>query len=437
MRLRLALCLLVLLAPAITWAGPYEIFGTGPRAIAMGGAYAALGDDVAGLYYNLAAITQVTRFHLELGYTYATPYMRIDGAREDVDQNKGYAIGGIVSTTIKGHRLSGGVNAFIPQSYLMRFLMFTSNQPHSPLVANANQRIVALTGLAFEVFPWLSVGGGLNMLANNHGGVDFLVNEHTPSEGSLHSNISGVFAPIAGLWSQPTDWLRVGVSYREKLVCRLVLPNDVSIPPVTAFPGSNVAILPASHLTLSADAWSHFTPRQFELGVAFEPYDWLTVSVDLTYMEWSEMKSDMPAASIVLTGGLADIVPTINGPQPPPATFRDTFNPAIGIEGRPLDDPDLSLALRLGYRYRPTPVPNQTGVNNYLDSDTHIFSGGFGLTFGPFWDIFPQPLSLDAFVQYHWMTPRTTHKTDPTDVMGDYQFAGQWWNFGGSMTFRF
>jgi long-subunit fatty acid transport protein len=188
---------------------------------------------------------------------------------------------------------------------------------------------------------------------------------------------------------------------------------------------------------LSADAWSHFTPRQFELGLAFEPHERLTVSVDLTFLEWSEMKSDMPAAAIYLTGGLADIFPAVNGPQPPPVTFHDTFDPAIGIEGRPLVDPRVSLACRLGYSYRPTPVPDQTGVNNYLDSDTHVFAGGFGLTFGPFWDVFPRPLSLDAFAQFQWMTPRTTHKTSPTDLIGDYRFAGQWWNFGGNLTLRF
>ena len=429
------LCLLTLL-PAAAWAGPYEFFGTGPRAIAMGGAYAAISDDAAGYYYNVAGITQVGRFHAEFGYAFGVPDMTINGVKQNVNDNRGINIGAIVSSDVAGQRLSGGVNAFVPDAHMMRFLELPTDQPHSPMVANADQTIVELAGAALEVTRWLSLGVGLNMLASNHGGVNFQVNQNKPSQGELNSKIGSVFSPIAGIWSKPLDWLRVGLSYREKLFCRLTLPNDIQIPALT-LPGSEQALLRASDLKLWADTWSHFSPRQFELGFAFEPHSRVTISTDLTYMQWSEMKSDAPHTLVYLSGGLADVFPSTNGPPPPPPDFHDTWNPALGIEGRPVVDPRAALALRLGYRYRPTPVPDETGINNYLDSDTHIFSGGFGLTIGKFWDVFPRPISLDVFAQMHYMTPRIIHKSDPDDYIGDYRFAGEWWNFGANLTFRF
>jgi long-chain fatty acid transport protein len=434
---RLIICCLLAALPAAAWAGPYEFFGTGPRAIALGGAYAALSDDASGVYYNIAGLTQVERFQVELGYVYGVPDMRIDDVRQNVNVNHGVSLGVVVSTLVKGHRLSTGVNAFVPDDHMMRFLEFPTNQPHSPFVANANHTIVSLAGVGFEAFRWLSVGAGLNMLASNRGGVDFQVNQNEPSEGALHSKIGSAFSPVAGLWSRPLDWLRAGFSYREKLVCRLELPNNIHIPPLTVSPDANIPILRKSELRLWADTWSHFAPRQFELGLAFEPHARVTASGDLTYMQWSEFQSDAPNTAVYLTGGLADVFPSTNGPKPPPPDFRDTWNPAVGVEGRPLVDPRVSLACRLGYRYRPTPVPAQIGLNNYLDSNTHIFSSGLGVTIGTFSEMLPRPLSLDGFAQFHWMTPRDTHKADPNDYIGDYRFAGQWWNFGGNLTLRF
>jgi long-chain fatty acid transport protein len=437
MRRRLVLGLILLLLPAAAWAGPFEFFGAGARAVAMGGAYAALGDDAAGYYYNIAALTQVHRVQFDVGYADAIPNMTLNGARFNMESCRGVNLGATVSSSVNEHRLSGGIDLFMPDAHMMRFSLLPANQPHSPFFTDADQTLVALAGLGFEVWRYVSLGFGLNMLAGNNGGVDFEINERQKSSGSLQSRVSGLFSPVAGIWSRPMDWLRIGFSYREKLLCKLVLPANIHVPALKVFPGSDLSILRPSDLLLLADAWSHFSPRQFELGLAFEPHSRITVSADLTYMQWSEMKSDAPSSAVYLTGGLADLFPSFNGPSPPPPHFHDTYNPAIGFEGRPIVDPRATLALRAGYRYRPTPVPDQTGFSNYVDSDTHIFSSGFGVTLGRFWDVLPRPVSLDAFAQYQWLTPRTMNKSSAADEVGDLHFSGNWWNFGGSVTLRF
>lgn len=434
---RIALLLFVLWLPATAAAGPYEFFGVGPRAIAMGGAYAALGEDVAGIYYNMAAITQVERFQIELGYVYAKPNWSLNGKVHDMDANRGVAFGAIVSTVLVGHRLSIGVNSFIPDDHVLRFLVLPTDHPHSPFTANANHTAVSVFGGGLEIFSWWSVGAGANAQADNRGGIDVRINEDSPSYSALESKIGSCFSPVAGLWFRPLEWLRAGASYREKMEITLELPNTIDVPPLKVFDDNSLAILRESHLVLLANTWSHFSPRQFELGVAARPHERLLVSGDVTYMVWSEMPTDAPASSVYLSGGLNDIFPTVNGPPPPDPDFRNTLNPALGLEGRVLRGNHLDLDLRGGYRFRPTPVPDQTGFSNYLDSDTHLFSSGVGLTFGGLTELLPRPFSFDAFVQYQLMEKRRIRKIDPANETGDYTLEGNWLNVGANMTLRF
>lgn len=437
MRKWLPALILLLATPSLLWAGPYEMFGTGPRAIGMGGAYAALGSDIAGLYYNIAGITQVERMHVEFGYVYAQPHLTINGEFHDVDQNRGTTFGVVVSTTIMGHRISTGVNTFIPDDHVLRFLVLPVHHPHFTLVANSNHTVVALVGMGIEIFDWMSIGIGSNVLGDNKGGVDFTLYESRPSRGSLASEIGSYFSPMAGLLFKPFDWWQIGLSYREKVEMQLDLPNTIDIPPIMGFDNNGIPIIRESRLILLAYTWSHFSPRQFELGTAFKPHQRVTVSADMTFMQWSEMQTDAPISIVYLSGGLADIFPAQNGPPPPAPNARDTWNPAVGAEYTALDHNNVQIDLRGGYRYRPTPIPEQTGLANYLDSNCHYISGGLGSTFRNFSEIIPRPLSLDFFVQYQLHEERIFHKTDPTDSIGDFRIEGHWWNVGGSMTLRF
>ncbi len=193
----------------------------------------------------------------------------------------------------------------------------------------------------------------------------------------------------------------------------------------------------ATRIDLSAASNSHFSPRAVEFGLAFEPEKHWQISANATWDQWSAMHSDAPYASARVTGGLGDIFPTNPGKQPAPPGFRDTFNEALGVEGRPLMTENWQVALRGGYRYRPTPVPEQTGVNNYLDADAHVFSAGVGATGKGLSKWLPRSLALDAYYQYQYSPPRIYHKSSPDDFMGDIKFKQSWDGGGVSLSFRF
>ena len=72
---------------------------------------------------------------------------------------------------------------------------------------------------------------------------------------------------------------------------------------------------------------------------------------------------------------------------------------------------------------------------DYIDSDKHGLTAGFGLRLSVLQSIFPQPLELDAFFSLVFMARRTTHKDDPADPIGDYVSRGLW--YGGGVTTKF
>jgi hypothetical protein len=326
----------------------------------------------------------------------------------------------------------------MPDDHFLRFLVLSTNQPHSALAHNANHAFTLLAGLAGEVLPRrLSLGVGVNVLATERGGVDFTINEDEPSEGSVFSELSPAYAVMAGIWGKPLDWMQAGFAFRDKIEMSFALPNRIKIPPLTIFTKNQFALIRESELSLIAESNSHFSPRSYELGLSFEPLRELLLSTNLAYAEWSDMQTDAPYASAYVTGGLADVFPTEPGKHPKAPDFRDTLSVALGVEGRPVLQDHVRLALRAGYRYRPTPVPEQKYENNYLDADAHIMAAGFGLAGDRLAEWLPRSLSLDGFVQYQYSPERTYHKATAYDLIGDLTFQQTWLSGGGTLTVRF
>jgi len=428
------LILLLLAGPAA--AGSYDIFGTGARAIALGGAYTAISTDTAALFYNVAGIAQVERLQVEISYNFAEPTLTINGREQDIDQHRGTTVGAIISTLLFNHRVSFGLSFFMPDDHMMRFLVLSTNQPHQAFTHNANHSFTSLSGVGFEVFQWWLVGVGVNLLATEIGGVEFAITENQPSEGSVFSELSPNYGLVAGMLFKPLEILRLGVAFRDKIEMNFELPNTIEIPPLEIFENNRVAILRESALDLVAESNSQFSPRSIELGVAVDPLETLMLSVNVGYHFWTDMSSDAPIALAYVSGGLADIFPTGQAGEPEEPELRDTFTYALGVEGRPILTDLYRLDVRGGYKYRPTPVKEQTGLNNYLDADSHIMSTGLGFTAQlPEW--LPRSISCDAFFQYHYSPERTFHKDSPNDFVGDLEFYQAWWNVGGTLSVRF
>ena len=159
-----------LLLPVAALAGPYEIFGTGPRAIAMGGAYAALGEDLAGVYYNVASLTQVERLHVEFGYVHAQPHLTINGDEHDIDPNRGTTFGVIVSSKILGRRISTGANT-----------VASASEQLTASISEISQQVASSSSMSNDAVQQAQVSNdqvaGLSAASSSIGDVVKLIND--------------------------------------------------------------------------------------------------------------------------------------------------------------------------------------------------------------------------------------------------------------------
>ena len=114
------------------------------------------------------------------------------------------------------------------------------------------------------------------------------------------------------------------------------------------------------------------------------------------------------------------------------ANFSDRVVPRLGVEGYALRTVDLEVAVRGGFFYEQTPVPDQTGISNLLDNDRWVFSAGAGLSLINLRPLIDGFLSFDLHLTYGFLPERITRKASAVDPIGDYRASGHM--FGGGLT---
>ena len=103
----------------------------------------------------------------------------------------------------------------------------------------------------------------------------------------------------------------------------------------------------------------------------------------------------------------------------------DSFSPRGSAEYR-FATGELAWAVRAGYAFEPTPVPDQTGLTSFADNDRHLIAGGLGLTLDGFQPILEKPITFDLAVQWHHLVERLTIKDQE-------MFPGSTYSSGGDI----
>ncbi len=428
------------------WANPFDNFGLGSRSAAMGGAVTAAADDFSASLYNPAGLIDAGRMQVSIGYFFAKPLLETfwaDAWRDISEDSISGVVCGIVFPPLKigGVKFVGGMGLHVPDKRVARSLMLPYEQPRFEMYGARNQRMVVYSPNAFELTPWLSVGAGVQMFIDTTGGPKFKLiqeipdNEGAYSEGTISSTQKPRFFPFAGILVKPCTTVRVGFCFREKQEITLDIPMVVTIDPL--FGG----LVPQSTIDLSTPAPLFFSPRQYAVGISWRPVERLLVAADLTYMQWSAFINPGPDGYTLYYGGLEILLrqnPNFHLPQ---GGFHDIWVPAIGIEYSALRSHYLDLAVRAGYRYRSSPVPEQKGRAAFLDSNTHIVSLGLGMTFRNLVRrCMTEPFSVDMHVQYFRLEQRDYVRdllVAVSDRFGDLRFRGMVLSGGITTTFRF
>jgi long-chain fatty acid transport protein len=169
------------------------------------------------------------------------------------------------------------------------------------------------------------------------------------------------------------------------------------------------------------DSMIFYTPRQVIFGWAWKTSERINLSCDLAWLQWSKFKD----ATLSMEVKLGPNERQVNFQEVLDPGFNDTLMPRAGIEYLakkwslfPLAD-QVELKLRGGYYFAKSPVPEQTGLTNFLDSDSHVFSLGLGLALRSLFGT-TRAIKLDFHFQYHQLMDRE-HKKDAefVDLDGD------------------
>jgi len=237
--------LLMFFSPTKTLAHPLDMYGFGPRAVAMGGAYTAVADDYSALYYNIGGLSHIKGNSLTSGFMYARPLlnMKLNPAKglsrrqvkelniladdqENVDDVNGYFFG----VAVKPHpRFAVGMGAYLPEGLVVRLFPIDARVPTFVLHEHRSQRVVTMLGASVIVVPSLSIGGGIRLFLKTKGYLNVPLEANNDNlelrqgetaKESIHpvSELKLDFPlttyPFFGIHYQPTENLRFGVSYQ-------------------------------------------------------------------------------------------------------------------------------------------------------------------------------------------------------------------------------
>lgn len=437
MRAGRILVLSAVLLPAAAWGNVFEQFGFEPRGVGMGGTQTAGGDGHVSSYFNPSMLPIAKEFSFGLGVSYAQPVMDVHTqAIEDAKNFQsppppsfaGITLGVVFPFGGKlDNHLALGVALYAPTTTVIRSQSYSPEIPSWYFYGSKPDRLALSAGLGLRIpyLDWLYLGAGVNVLGAFLGGFEFKVNLFNKEfeKRGLDNSLALKAAPAAGM---TLDFqgigLRVAFSYRGELDLHYDMPTTFEIADVGT-------------LDVQMRGHVHYTPHILSLGLRWAIGPVIT-SAELRYAMWS--RAPDPAVQVSMTMdsevatalGLEGRFDAKSEEQSP--GFSDTLEPHVGVEWYIVP----RFALRLGYFFRPTPVPKQNGDTNILDGDMHSFSAGLGVNFNDPLEVFTKPVHIDLAYQFGYLPERRADKGD-TSAVPSYVYAGYLHSVTAAVTYAF
>ena len=374
----LAVVVILLFAAASANAGGFRLPEAGAKAMGMGFAFTAQADDPSAIYFNPAGITQLEGQNVKAGVTYVKenggeftgstpltrpPFTASVQTRTETQKDLDFFIPNIFWTRKSSGDLAYGVGVFVPfglgQEYQDKNTSIFRNQ----ITKIDLMTIVLNPTVAYKINDALSVGAGIDFMYGKAtlektpvGAPGNLYNSKLEADGTAWGYNFGVLVT-------PLKSVKIGLSHRSPFSMEFK-DGDVEIRNI------NPAIAPlfGPGVTTSFDTKGSTTlklPATTALGVAYV-WNRLTLEVDADMTWWHSYNS--------LDIAIKDQRPPVLVNTYSQKNWNDTIALYVGGEYR-VTDP---LALRLGFRYDPTPVPAETMSADLPDADKMYYCAGAG-----------------------------------------------------------
>ncbi len=371
---------LLAFASAPAHATPSALFGAGPRSQALAASGAAEELGVASVALNPAFLAGARPLALA-GFQSARFELEGGGAIGDAAPASLLGFTLPVPLGSAARELTFGVLAATPPDLLVRAELPYAEEPQFPLLLQRAHAIDFAAGAGLHL-GWLRLGLGVRALAGLEGNAD-VVNDEAGARTEVRDTLAPTLAPVAGLG------IDLGFSDSAALIAKAALEARFDVDLHVGAVGS--LKLPDLHIAGAA----HYDPAELRA-------EWLhrfgptSLRVALTYERWSDFDAfvdrtvECPPAQPGCTALPAEKV-----------ALADTLVPRVGLEHE-FELGPLALAVRGGYFYEASPLPEQRGVANRFDNARHVFGLGYGVHFAS--------VRLDLAYQRHALVPRKHHK---------------------------
>ncbi|MBU5615134.1 OmpP1/FadL family transporter [Geomonas azotofigens] len=408
----------------------FKVSEQGAKAMAMGNAFAAQADDPSALYFNPAGIAFLPGIQMSLGalgilvpqteFKGTTPLSGTapldTGTTTAIEHSRRDIV--IAPTLYASYALDTlplcfgfGVNATYPLSKSWSDSSVFRNQVQIASIKPVNfQPTVAyrFDDLKLGVAAGIDVTYAVVSLQKSLYSPAIDPTAPAPPFGAYELGSLGVDGTGTdvgynfGLLWKPRSDLNLGLAYRSKIT--LGIEGDANYLATTptgmgAIGLADSAVFPYTRARASSRASTSIPlPDTLDVAVAWRPTRQLTLEFDATRTGWSSFKKleihfDSPQFA------------AFNN-QPDPKNWRDVWSYKFGAQYQV----NPRLALRAGYSFDESPVPNETVDPLLPDADRHSFSVGAGIgnALG----------TVDLAYMWVHFVDRTVHNQDMTTLRG-------------------
>jgi len=375
-----AIALSLLASPVA--AGSGALFGEASRTASFADAVTARPGELSAIYFNPGALADLPRAMVTLsGHVGGLQLFFQRNGESEQDMSRLVGGWGVAAGTplfgpwwLRAFRF--GLALHVPAQHALKLRAPTRpDEPSFLMYGDRAERTALAACLSVRLFDRIGVGAGVSLTPtlNTPTLVSYQPGRGASAEDNvvvdLERELQIEASATFGVRAQVHERLALGFAYRQHVTTSAEGPNDVQ----------------AGSLLVDdrIDFYDFLEPDEMALGVAAFPHrDW-SLSLDLVRSRWSQYR-------------------TIHNVTPRPG-LSDVHNLRFGAEHRLLP----SLALRFGYAFEPSPLPEQVADNNLLDGDRHVIAVGSGLDLRPLgWG----PLRLDGHLRAHVMHSQQADK---------------------------
>ncbi len=431
---RFLAALLVCAAPR-AFANPFELYGFTPRALGMGGAMTAIGDDLGASFYNPGALLGHTKTEFGIGFADTISRLYLDRGSGSsaiptsmAENTPRFELGLIfpLGGKLLKDRVVLAIGGGHPVGSLIRVQTVDQSRPQFYLYQSKAQRFALNTAVGIRIADGLSVGAGVQITAEQLGRVNFKLDVASRQfiSRDITVDLNTVPTPTAGILIEPGETVKIGLSWRKEAQLYYEQPTTIDLGDVGA-------------LKLDVTGLAQYWPHVFSGAVSLRFTPRLLVAVQADYYLWSRAPNDQvhvtvtPSGAVLTALGLDALLKVDSADAK--MGFANIVIPHLAAEYQAAD----WIALRAGASIRPAVTPDQTGTTNYLDDSSESFSAGATFRFTDPLEVFSDPVSLDLGGQLIVANERTAKKAQLADPTGSSTYGGTLFSFAAMLRYLY